>query len=452
MSIPKEIRILLAVIVVGAAGFAAIVRFTDVCRLRAVTLNGLPVTSFDQNLGLNPHTTIFQQPLDSVADVLLAQNGIRKVDIAYTLPNALRITTNSLTPVCMLLDETTGLLYCLDATGRVLPLDNTLQDWERPVLTGTRVRRLYEFCSDMRVGMVVPQLENLRAEHGDVYKLIHEVNFDDPGFLTVTIAGLPCAIRVAPNRFEDRMDDFIHFMQQYDSEPYTAAAFDLRYDNVIVRVAQDEKKKKDSSKVADTSRTFPPVAITKPDPPAKPSVEVPAAPHSAVAAISKPTSPTRPSVTAHSADDSKPKAPVVAKPSADIGVQAAVAKTPMVLAPKAKPAGVKNTSAKTDAHPPMVLAPKKTSGQPSASSTSKDAAKPKSGDKPKVTTPVAKKTSGAVQPDHGDKSKASTAAVKKSAPVQSSSKTAVKTKSKSGSTKKPTKTPTKPKKGTAHGG
>ncbi len=452
MSIPKEIRILLAVIVVGAAGFAAIVRFTDVCRLRAVTLNGLPVTSFDQNLGLNPHTTIFQQPLDSVADVLLAQNGIRKVDIAYTLPNALRITTNSLTPVCMLLDETTGLLYCLDATGRVLPLDNTLQDWERPVLTGTRVRRLYEFCSDMRVGMVVPQLENLRAEHGDVYKLIHEVNFDDPGFLTVTIAGLPCAIRVAPNRFEDRMDDFIHFMQQYNSEPYTAAAFDLRYDNVIVRVAQDEKKKKDSSKVTDTSRTFPHVPASKPESPVKPTVDAPPAPHGAVAAISKPNSPTRPSMLVNSAADSKPNAPVVTKASTDITAQTPVSKTPLVLAPKTKPASAQTGPAKSDSHGPMVLAPKKTASQPAAIKKMSNVPKSVDKDKLKPTATASKKTSSTVQSDHGDKSKVPAATIKKSAPAQSNSKTTTKTKTKSNSTKKPVKSPTKPKKGSANGG
>jgi hypothetical protein len=260
--LPREIRIILAVVVLGAIGLVIAARYTDICRLQAVTINGQAVTLPAEELGLRSDLTIFQQPLDSLADVLLAQSGIRKVDIAYSLPNGLRISTNDLTPVCMMLNCSSGLLYALDETGRVLPLDKDSQDWVRPVITGASVRRLFDFTSDLRVGLVVPQLERLGSDHGDVYRMIREVDFSRPDYLTVSVSGLPCAIKVPSDRFQARMDEFIHFMEQYDSRPYTASAFDLRYDDMIIRVAQDTTKKKSSTKYADASQLTPDGTLT----------------------------------------------------------------------------------------------------------------------------------------------------------------------------------------------
>jgi hypothetical protein len=334
--LPKEIRIILAVIVLGAIGLAAAVQYTDICRLQAVTLNGRTISAPQQELGLYPERTIFQQPLDSLADALVSRNGIRQADIAYSLPNSLRITTNDLAPVCMLLDQPTGLLYALDATGRVLPLDKSSQDWERPVLTGVSTRRMYDFTSDSRVGQVVPQLEQLQKDHGDVYRLIREVDFSRPDYLTVSVSGLPCAIKVTSDRFQIRMDEFIHFMQQYDPQPYTASAFDLRYDDMIIRVAQDTTKKKDAAKFADTSHAVQrPVATVRPDAPVKPTVTARTASEAVAAHINKPVPPSKPLVLLGNGSSSKTVEPKKVIEAASEAVKTTGKPSPAAKAPSA---------------------------------------------------------------------------------------------------------------------
>lgn len=253
----REVRLLVGIVLMTAIGLVLAVRYTELCELKAVTLNGEKVNGWDRQLGLRRSATILQQPVDSVADALLSQQGIRAVQIDYVLPNTLHIRTNDLTPVCYMLDANVGILYGLDATGRAVPLDkSTAPDWEQPFITGASVVRLFSYSTDGRVAMVIPQLLAIRDRHPQLYHLIEEVDFSRPEYLTVRIAGLPCVLKLHADQFQSRLDEFVNFAERYQADLFTASAFDLRYDDMIVREAMPEGKKKDSTRLPAASTVF----------------------------------------------------------------------------------------------------------------------------------------------------------------------------------------------------
>ena len=249
----KEVKIVVLFLTLVASGLLVAVQYTELCSLQAVTLNGQKVENWESELGLVRSRGILHQPLDSLADALFARQGVRHVAINYFLPNTLHVITTDLSPVCYVHDDVSGTLFGLDETARVVPLESDIRDWELPVLTGVRIRLLFTQCADARVSLVVPQLLELRAQRPDFFRLISEISFTNPEYLTIAISGLPCTVHILPLDLMARMDDFITFMEHYKAEPFGASSFDLRYDNMIVRVAQPEKKAKDSAKIAGTS-------------------------------------------------------------------------------------------------------------------------------------------------------------------------------------------------------
>ncbi len=283
-SVAKEIRILVAVIGLGLAGLVLLVKFTDVCQLQAVTLNGEPLSQWDRELGLNRSKNLFRQPLDSVASAMLAQSGIIHVDIKYQLPNGLSISTNDLEPICYVLDEFSGIMYGADQTGRAVALDPATIDWERPIITGVRIRGLHQFCSDSRVAVLVPQILRLEQEYPELFHLIEEVNLSNPEYVRVAISGLRYTLKLPSDKFAERFADFRKFMSRFKPATAGVSSFDLTYDDMIIRVGNVGQKKKapidtalvnDVAELRDDSAPVPEVisTVTKPVTKAAPVVK-----------------------------------------------------------------------------------------------------------------------------------------------------------------------------------
>lgn len=278
----KEIEILIAVFGLGLAGLVLLVKFTDVCQLQAVTLNGQSVQQWDRTLGLNPNRNLFRQPVDSVARAMLTQSGIVHVDIKYQLPNGLSITTNDLAPVCNVLDEFSGTLYGIDQTGRIVLMEQSDIDWERPIITGVQVRGTHEFTSDARVTMLIPQLLRIQQEYPDLYRLTEEVNLSNPDYVRVSISGLKYALKLPCENFAERFADFRRFMSRFKPATAGVSAFDLTYGDMIIRIGNAGEKKKvpvDTASVNDIAEirddSVPQIAAVPAD--AKPIVPAPTA-------------------------------------------------------------------------------------------------------------------------------------------------------------------------------
>ncbi len=231
--------ILGALALVGLASII-VLEFTDWHQLEAVTLNDEPLENWETDLGLRPDKSVLEQPLAAAAARLLKDTGTVKVDIDYSLPGTLKITTNRFTPVCTVIDEASGRQLGLNKQARVVPLAPSFDDWEHPVLTGVTADRLFEQCSDDRVSLIIPQLTRLSEDNVGLYRLIDEIDFGEQGLVTVTVSGLPYRLTAAADRFHGQITGFIQFVEKYQPDITGADNFDLRFSNMIVQQGGDD--------------------------------------------------------------------------------------------------------------------------------------------------------------------------------------------------------------------
>jgi hypothetical protein len=231
-------RVILLAVTVVTVGTALLLNFTEVLTLQAVTLNGEPIRDWETRYGLSAKRKVTDQPLDSLARALLEQDGVVKVDIDVTAGGTMNIRTNSFEPVCFVVDQSTGRMKGLNAQGRVVVLSRPELDWEHPVLTNVVARKLYDFCEDPRVRVVVPQLVRFRDDNVDFYRLIEEIDFESDDFLLVAISGLNYRLKVSAAGLYDQINEFITFLEQYETDLSNTDILDLRLGNMIIQAGE----------------------------------------------------------------------------------------------------------------------------------------------------------------------------------------------------------------------
>lgn len=228
--------ILLSSAVVGA-GLVSLIHFGGWQVLQAVTLDGRPIENPRKQLGLNPEASVLNQPLESAAKLLLLDDKTARVDIDIDLPSSLHIRTNRFTPVCLVLDRTSGRLLGLNSDGRIVPLDDNYQDWEHPIITGVSADKVFVRCDDPRVGLIVPQLQVMADENQQLYRLIEEIDLSSPVDVGVNVSGLPYELKVSAEGFATQTTDFLQFMEIYQTNIDSSRQVDLRYSNLIFQEA-----------------------------------------------------------------------------------------------------------------------------------------------------------------------------------------------------------------------
>jgi len=230
----KRTKLLLAFSVVIAAVAVGVINFTNVCRLEAVTLNDELIQDWPDRFDILCKKSMFRQPLDSLAQIILTEQSTFKVNISYSWPHMLDIQTNAFSPTCLLLDKTSGRLYGLEENGRIIPLQNAVTDWELPVLTGVKGNRLFSHCKDVRVKVVVAQLEKLRKNNLNLFRLIDEIDFETKDYVQVSISGLPYRLKACPDQLSNNLAKFIDFVTNFDPDLKEVHHLDLRFDNMII--------------------------------------------------------------------------------------------------------------------------------------------------------------------------------------------------------------------------
>ena len=234
-----KIKIMMLAVIFFGLAVLFVVDLVNVCPLEAVTLDNKPVTSFDEKFCLEKDRSLFHQPLDSLARELLKRNDVVRVEVDYDLPRGLNIVTNDLEPVCFVVDRDSGRLYGLDNQARVIETGKFVRDWELPVLTNVRVEKLYRACPDYRVNLLVAQLERLRGEHLDLFRLISEVDLENSRYAIVSLAGLPYRLKLKADDFFRQFNAFFKFVENYEADFNGIKMVDLRFEDMIITVRED---------------------------------------------------------------------------------------------------------------------------------------------------------------------------------------------------------------------
>ena len=230
----RTIRIWLIAGIVVCAAAIGVTRLTDAFQLGQVTYNGKASDNFGDRFGLNDSASIFDQPLDSLADAVLAMRNVFKVDVNVSLPRSVDICTNSFEPICYAVDKSSGLVYGLTQDARAIQLENAEHNWEHPMLTGVAITRLYDRCNDHRVVAVLKQLGDLEERNIDLYRMIEEIDFSSSQFIAVALAGIRCQARVHAESLANDIVRYADFVARYGADLTTITVIDLRYEDMIV--------------------------------------------------------------------------------------------------------------------------------------------------------------------------------------------------------------------------
>ncbi len=129
----------------------------------------------------------------------------------------------------------------LDEQARLIPLRDDESDWEHPVLTSLEAGKLFEHCRDARVSVIVSELEQLRRDNVDLYRLIEEIDFGAEAYLYVTVSGLQYRLKLRAESFVDDLGRFVEFVGSFNPVLDSVTMVDLRFDQMIVCT---ERKKK----------------------------------------------------------------------------------------------------------------------------------------------------------------------------------------------------------------
>jgi hypothetical protein len=233
-------RILLMASTVILVAAAVIINVTEVCRLRAVTVDGKPMPDWQGKFGLSGSRLLTDQPIDLVAMELLGTDDIVKVEVDFALPGTIRIRTNDYSPAAFLVDRTIGEIWGLDLSGRIVPLDKDLATWELPFFTGLVAGRAYGGCDDLRVGVVLKQLAALRKSDPDAYSAIGELNFSPLDHILVRLEGLDIPVKVQPDGLARQMAAVVNFVRTIQPDLSDAKALDPRFGNLVVKECEPD--------------------------------------------------------------------------------------------------------------------------------------------------------------------------------------------------------------------
>ncbi len=233
-TISKKVKAVFALIFLGMLIFVVIVNITEFCTLEAVTVDGRVLEKWNKKSLLIKDKSILRQPLNEFKENSLADEKILKLDYKYNWPHTLTVELNTISPECLLLDRNSDELYGLDEQGRVFPFKPELVDWERPVLTGISVRKMYQCPSEIRLREVLPALSQLRNEKENFFRLIEQVDFSSKDFIEVAIAGHEHVVRVRADFFYEDMNRYVDFAAKYNQELEGIRIIDLRQDGQIV--------------------------------------------------------------------------------------------------------------------------------------------------------------------------------------------------------------------------
>jgi len=234
IALTKKTKVVSMLTLLGIVASVALVSFTEICNLQAITLNGEKFEKWDKKLTLLQNKSILRQPFEDFVQASLADDETLKLDYRYSWPHTLMVRVNSISPDCLILDKNSAALFGLDKNGRIIPLKTETVDWERPVFTGVSASKLYQGPADLRVRKVLMALNKIRSERVNFYRLIEQVDFNSKDFVEVSLAGHEHIVRLRAEVFHEDINRYLDFVARFRPALDGIKVIDLRQDGQII--------------------------------------------------------------------------------------------------------------------------------------------------------------------------------------------------------------------------
>ncbi|MCH7691172.1 MAG: hypothetical protein IIA17_09035 [candidate division Zixibacteria bacterium] len=234
IQINKRTRLFVYAIAISMVLAVAVISFTDVSTIEAVSLSGTVVKGWTEKYNLKKNTSVLNQPYDELTAQMLRPDSALKVEISFSWPHTLNLELNSMTPCCLLLGKENGRIFGLDKNCRVVPLAKTAVDWERPLFTGIEKIKLYEVCLDSRVKRVLDALEKLRVENINFYRLIEQIDFGKDKRIEIMVSGLDHKVWVSVDRTFGDLNRYLEFITGFELDLENIKLIDMRLEEMVI--------------------------------------------------------------------------------------------------------------------------------------------------------------------------------------------------------------------------
>ena len=230
----KGTRLIVYVIAISLVLAVAVISFTDVSTIEAVSLSGTVVEGWAEKFNLKKNSSVLDQPYEQLTEQMLRPDSALQVEISFSWPHTLNLELNSITPCCLLLDKKSGRIFGLDKNCRVVPLAETTVDWERPLFTGIEKIKLYEVCSVSRVRRVLDALEKLRVENINFYRLIEQIDFGKDDRIEIMVSGLDHKVWVSADRTLGDLNRYLEFISGFELNLANIKLIDMRLEEMVI--------------------------------------------------------------------------------------------------------------------------------------------------------------------------------------------------------------------------
>ncbi|MCH9025269.1 MAG: hypothetical protein IH931_08040 [candidate division Zixibacteria bacterium] len=234
IQISKRTRLFVYAIAISMVLAVAVISFTDVSTIEAVSLSGTVVKGWTEKYNLKKNTSVLYQPYEKLTEQMLRPDSALQVEISFSWPHTLNLQLNSITPCCLLLDKKNGRIFGLDKNCRVVPLAETTVDWERPLFTGIEKIKLYEVCSVSRVRRVLDALEKLRVENINFYRLIEQIDFGKDNRIEIMVSGLDHKVWVSADRTLGDLNRYLEFISGFELDLENIRLIDMRLEEMVI--------------------------------------------------------------------------------------------------------------------------------------------------------------------------------------------------------------------------
>ncbi len=173
---------------------------------------------------------IFRFDKSRLAHEMLDQDKVGNIKLSISLPNSIKGEVNRFEPMVLIL---TDKMYGLDRHCRLIPYDSAWKKIDVPILTGLRVKGLFQTPDDYRVADVMTGLIEINDEMPDLYRQIAEIDFSDDVYVSIYLT-------TGTDRYLAVSRDFTAQLIKLDVVSRTVArsddgCYNLQYDGVVIK-------------------------------------------------------------------------------------------------------------------------------------------------------------------------------------------------------------------------
>ncbi len=232
-SVKRPYRILFGITVFLISGII-LIEYSGLFKLEEVTLEGDKVISKNETPEIETGTNLFSVPLDRIADTLISQNRVFRVDIDYQLPNGINMNVNDIRPRAVVIDKNGRTKFFLTESAHLLPMSEDLERFDFPLITGLSDCRAYEKSNDDRLDIILTQLDGLKKDCIDFYLALAAIDLSDKEIIRLYVEGLPFAVETYAGGLYRTVRTLEAFLLEYNPDLKDIKKLDMRLEGMII--------------------------------------------------------------------------------------------------------------------------------------------------------------------------------------------------------------------------